>query len=40
LKTNRIMPVARPESPREEGGVSWTEEDLPRLFPNVAKRFR
>ena len=39
-KTKRPMPIVPLDPSEKGGGVRWTEEDLPRLFPKVAKRFR
>ena len=38
-KTKRPMPVVVLERKPQPAGSPWDEADLPRLFPNVAKRF-
>jgi hypothetical protein len=42
-KTGRAMPMMPHEpgaAPAKPAGTAWKEEDLPRLFPNVARKFR
>jgi hypothetical protein len=39
-KMKRPLPVVMLPRAPQPAGTSWKEEDLPRLFPNVAKRFQ
>jgi hypothetical protein len=39
-KTKRRLPIVVLDRSSQPAGAPWTEEDLPKLFPKVAKRFR
>ena len=37
--TGKVLPLSGVVMPKEPKGTPWKEEDLPRLFPDIAKRF-
>ena len=37
--TEKDLPLSGVEMPEHPRGTAWKEEDLPRLFPDIAKRF-
>lgn len=39
-KTKRPLPLVRLDRASQPAGTAWSDADLPRLFPTVAKRFR
>jgi hypothetical protein len=39
-KTGRDLPAIGIVQPREPAGTRWQENELPRLFPRTAKKFR